>query len=174
MTSQDVLHDLRKRVEELVDIKSKFDEDLVKAREKFPDNKNFAIIGEMLKEYLIPNQETGDDLGDELSPEIVASLEVVEEMDRTDIEILAEQQKDDERYVPPFSLGLDDIEKESNQNLVTPEPEPQEREKSKRTKKVGPYQKSPYVNRVIDIKERMNNEDFGYWVFLLKKKGELL
>ncbi|KAL1806202.1 hypothetical protein ACET3Z_029270 [Daucus carota] len=173
-TEEDVLHDLRKRAEELVDIKSKFDEDLVKAREKFPDNKNFAIIGEMLKEYLIPNQETGDDLGDELSPEIVASLEVVEQMDRTDIEILAEQQKDDERYVPSFSLGLDDIEKESNQNLVTPEPEPQEREKSKRTKKVGPYQKSPYVNRVIDIKERMNNEDFGYWVFLLKKKGELL
>ncbi|KAL1802824.1 hypothetical protein ACET3Z_031471 [Daucus carota] len=173
-TEEDVLHDLRKRVEELVDIKSKFDEDLVKAREKFPDNKNFAIISEMLKEYLIPNQETGDDLGDELSPEIVASLEVVEEMDRTDIEILAEQQKDDDRYVPPFSLGLDDIEKESNQNLVTPQPEPQEREKSKRTKKVGPYQKSPYVNRVIDIKERMNNEDFGYWVFLLKKKGELL
>ena len=160
MTSQDVLHDLRKRAEELVDIKSKFDEDLMKAREKFPDNKNFAIIGEILKEYLIPNQETGDDLGDELSPEIVASLEVVEEMDRTDIEILTDQQKDDERYVPPFSLGLDDIEKENNQDLVTPEP--QGREKSKHTKKVGPYQKSPYVNRVIDIKERMNNEDFGY------------
>ena len=93
-------------------------------------------------------------------------------MDRTNIEILTDQQKDDERYVPPFSLGLDDIEKENNQDLVTPEP--QGREKSKRTKKVGPYQKSPYVNRVIDIKERMNNEDFGYWVFLLKKRGDLL
>uniref|UniRef100_A0A164VIV6 Ubiquitin-like protease family profile domain-containing protein n=1 Tax=Daucus carota subsp. sativus TaxID=79200 RepID=A0A164VIV6_DAUCS len=170
--TKDVLDDLRKKAEELVDIKSKFDEDLMKAREKFPDNKNIAIIGKILKEYLIPNQETGDDLGDELSPEIVASLEVVEEMDRTNIEILTDQQKDDERYVPPFSLGLDDIEKENNQDLVTPEP--QGREKSKRTKKVGPYQKSPYVNRVIDIKERMNNEDFGYWVFLLKKRSDLL
>lgn len=142
MTSQDVLHDLRKRAEELVDIKSKFDEDLVKAREKFPDNKNFAIIGEMLKDYLIPNQETGDDLGDELSPEIVASLEVVEEMDRTDIEILAEQQKDDERYVPPFSLGLEDIEKRKESKFghagarTTREREKQEDKESRSISKI--------------------------------------
>ncbi|KAL1801955.1 hypothetical protein ACET3Z_030602 [Daucus carota] len=73
-TEQDILEDLR---EELVDIKSKFDEDLMKAREKFPNNKTLSIIGEVLKESLNANQETGDDLDDELSPEIVAILEIV-------------------------------------------------------------------------------------------------
>ena len=67
-----------------MDIKSKFDEDLMKAREKFPNNKTLSIISEVLKESLNANPETGDDLDDELSPEIVAILEVVEEMNRTE------------------------------------------------------------------------------------------
>ena len=104
-----------------MDKKFKFDEDLKKAKEKFPNNKTLAIMAQVLKQSLNADSNTGDD---ELSPEIVVSLEVVDqEMNITDQEILTDQQKNDESYVPSFSLGRDEIEKECNQDLVTPEPQ---------------------------------------------------
>lgn len=95
-----------------------------------------------------------------------------------DVTGLSEREKRDLVRVPSFSLGPEieivnqvchdintkheDITEEVD--FVTPKP--LLREKSTRQLKLGPYAKSPYVNRVIDINDSYNKEDITMWRYM--------
>uniref|UniRef100_A0A164YJH4 Ubiquitin-like protease family profile domain-containing protein n=1 Tax=Daucus carota subsp. sativus TaxID=79200 RepID=A0A164YJH4_DAUCS len=78
------------------------------------------------------------------------------------------QTNEDSRYCPSFSLG---IEEEIDGDFMTPEE--QKRAKSKRTKKIGQYAKSPYMDRVIDIKSKLTSNDYALWSFTVQDKDLL-
>ena len=78
----------------------------------------------------------------------------------------------DGRYIPSFSLGIDD---EINEDI--PElniAQEQKRQKSTRFKKIGPHARSPYIDRVVDIGKQIVSVDFGIWCFLVQKEKDPL
>ncbi|KAL1809147.1 hypothetical protein ACET3Z_026137 [Daucus carota] len=85
--------------------------------------------------------------------------------------------KNNQDVIPSFSLGIEESEDltnatvENQNSFITPEPA--QRKKSARDKKVGPYGKSPFINRVIDIKTKLDKTDMGLWLFLVQKKDML-
>ena len=78
------------------------------------------------------------------------------------------QTNEDSRYCPSFSLG---IEEEIDGDFMTPEE--QKRPKSKRSKKIVQYAKSPYMDRVIDIKSKLTTNDYALWSFTVQDKDLL-
>ncbi|KAL1811230.1 hypothetical protein ACET3Z_021295 [Daucus carota] len=78
--------------------------------------------------------------------------------------------------IPSFSFGIEyseDLTNATVENKSLFTPQPPERKKSSRDKKVSPYGKSPFINRVIDIKTKLEKTDMGLWLFLVQKKDML-
>lgn len=91
---------------------------------------------------------------------------------------LSDRDKRDLDFIPSFALGLDtdiinqvcqDINTEHEQSVQNEDyvtPKQLLREKSTRLIKMGPYAKSPYINRIIDINGKYTSEDITMWRFL--------
>ena len=187
-----------------MDAKFRFDEDMKKARDKFPESYSLKLIDEVMNENFPVHQESSpqndshvhpttdshptmdadenqqgdpvDDFERDLSPATVEHLEIVEQMYSTlqdgKNKKTSDDKDDDLRYVPSFSLGIDD---EINEDI--PElniAQEQKRQKSTRFKKIGPHARSPYIDRVVDIGKQIVSVDFGIWCFLVQKEKDPL
>lgn len=124
-----------------------------------------------------PNDE------DDLDKNILDQLEIIDLLHSEEgikqISTLSDREKRDLDLVPSFSLGPEidivsqvcsDINKEHQQTVQTDDfltPKPLVREKSTRLIKLGPYAKSPYNNRVIDINAKYTSEDITLWRYML-------
>lgn len=168
---------MRRKAQDLLAAKFEFDDELKKSKEKFPDNEDIKSIVEMINENL--NIRKDDDFvhqnyfNVEMTRKTLAHVDLVEYLQsiRPKNNIF-DTTEDDNSYIPSFSLGFEDGGTRDPQDYVTPQP--QVREKSKRLKKVGTFAKSPYLNRVIDIKSKLNNFDFGLCMFLVRNRDDLL
>ena len=59
-----------------------------------------------------------------------------------------------------------DIEENYNDTFIIPKPALKER--SKREVKMGPYGKSPYIDRVIDITPKYTNQDIALTLYIAR------
>ncbi|XP_063940339.1 uncharacterized protein LOC135149228 isoform X2 [Daucus carota subsp. sativus] len=124
-----------------------------------------------------------DDQHDQIIPEKddqIIQDEILESNQDTDIAKSSTKlpvAKNNQDVIPSFSLGIEEPEdltnapRENQNSFITPEPA--QRKKSARDKKVGPYGKSPFINRVIDIKTKLDKTDMGLWLFLVQKRDML-
>lgn len=89
--------------------------------------------------------------------------------------------------IPSFSLGIEehvtsevcqdiqtaDEDNENNDDNDFVTPGVAVREKSTRVVKLGRYAKSPYIERVIDIRSKYTKEDISTWIYMIQKKDLL-
>ncbi|XP_063936252.1 uncharacterized protein LOC135147265 [Daucus carota subsp. sativus] len=205
--TEDVIEKLLTRAQDLVASKLKFDDDLKKALEMYPDNDSLHFIVEVMDEHFHQRKTSDveddeqlwaedpffndqqddtiiqDDQHDQIIPEKddqIIQDENLESNQDTDIAKSSTKlpvAKNNQDVIPSFSLGIEESKDltnatvENQNSFITPEPA--QRKKSARDKKVGPYGKSPFINRVIDIKTKLDKTDMGLWLFLVQKKDML-
>ncbi|KAK1401976.1 hypothetical protein POM88_001581 [Heracleum sosnowskyi] len=134
------------------------------------------------KEEVTPDANNPVDDQAAIDEDIIAYLHSEEGI--KEMATLSYREKRDLASVPSFSLGPEieilsqlgyDSDKENegikeNEAFLTPKL--LLREKSTRLIKVGPYAKSPYINRVIDINGSYTTEDITMWRFMLLKERD--
>ncbi|KAL1824262.1 hypothetical protein ACET3Z_011040 [Daucus carota] len=135
----------------------------------FNDQQDDAIIQDDQHDQIIPEKDDqiiqDENLESNQDPDIAKSS--------TKLPVA----KNNQDVIPSFSLGIEELDDlrnatvENQNSFITPEPA--QRKKSARDKKVGPYGKSPFINRVIDIKTKLDKTDMGLWLFLVQKKDML-
>lgn len=124
----------------------------------------------------------------DLQPEHVAHLDLLEYLHSKqailDMPDLFPTESKEDDLAPSFSLGIendeiisqvcDDINKEhqnthQEENEETDDfvtPKAAQRQKSSREIKVGPYSRSPYIERVIDVTESYTYQDIALWRYM--------
>ena len=136
-------------------------------------------------------KQTRNELHDEfiLCTEDIENIEqVVHVHNKKKEEEMKNQTLEKDNSAPSFSLGIeteddiistvckdinqnDDTEETDNDTFITPNPALIER--SKREVKMGPYGKSPYIDRVIDITAKYTNQDIALALYIAKTDDPL-
>nr|XP_017225085.1 PREDICTED: uncharacterized protein LOC108201304 [Daucus carota subsp. sativus] len=135
----------------------------------FNDQQDDAIIQDDQHDQIIPEKD------DQIIQD--ENLESNQDTDIAKSSTKLPVAKNNQDVIPSFSLGIEELDDlrnatvENQNSFITPEPA--QRKKSARDKKVGPYGKSPFINRVIDIKTKLDKTDMGLWLFLVQKKDML-
>ncbi|KAL1806840.1 hypothetical protein ACET3Z_029908 [Daucus carota] len=117
-----------------------------------------AIIQDDQHAHIIP--QTDDPINQD---ENLESNEVTDGAKSSTKVLVAKNTQD---VIPSFSLGIEDSEDLTNATVENNSfftPQPPERKKSSRDKKVCPYGKSPFINKVIDIKTKQTWDCGSSW-----------
>lgn len=186
---------MRARAHDLIEQKVLFEVDLKIALEKYSHNHELLLIADVMNDVFHPRKQDNDPVNkNQTCSEQNANASVIkddyfqlrcediQEMDLVSYVTTTKQITDD--FYPSFSLGIDDdiydkqcedvnandeadLKAEATDEEMFITPKPAIREKSTRLMKLNQYDKSPYIQRVIDISAKFTNLDFGIWRFMV-------